>query len=323
MIIPVEGFKNGGETLYLIMSVRKGDTLYNRRSKIGSLEVAAELLKNLVDAIDTLHKEGYLHLDIKPQNIYWNKRNDSFLYDLRLFDFDSIRNKDEINSGNVPLLGTEGWAAPELMKSGYKDISPATDLYSIGAVFYWMLTGGDEDIKSDMDYSADSIQLLKNIKVTDDQKEAAIHILKKTLVGTPANRYQKIKSSQSDPSENLYSDICKILSEKQVLQQVADEIYHRINESRSGSQNADKAASGSDEPPNPFYDWICTNDGYFIGVLDKADRDKLKEVTVHISLTTEDRGIKWIVTELLEKIQSEDSIKDIRAWLEIMLKPYM
>ncbi len=108
---------------------------------------AATWLTELADAVQYVHLHGIYHRDIKPGNILLDPRLDSTSREQtlvpRLSDFGLAKLHDaqteSTRSGTV--LGTVSYMAPEQVEGRSRDISPATDVYGLGAVLYEMLVG--------------------------------------------------------------------------------------------------------------------------------------------------------------------------------------
>jgi serine/threonine-protein kinase len=98
---------------------------------------ALKIASRVCEALDYLHGKGIVHRDLKPQNIM-------MCYDgsLRLMDFGIARGGEGRRitfTGFTPALGTPDYMAPEQVKGKRGD--PRTDIYSLGAILYEMLTG--------------------------------------------------------------------------------------------------------------------------------------------------------------------------------------
>lgn len=100
-------------------------------------------IKAITKTISCFHSEGYLLLDVKPENIFITPENT-----IMLFDFDSVVfRSDLVNTDDWYPMSTRGWFAPELKDKDCKlYIDEKTDIYSIGMILYYKLTG--EPLKS-------------------------------------------------------------------------------------------------------------------------------------------------------------------------------
>lgn len=124
-------------TRYMIMELDYGETL--DRHKVSSFEEILTITKALADTLGEYHRLRFLHLDIKPENILVLREAPNMI---KLFDLDSVVRKQDIQQGVLPVLSySPRWAAPELREEIISQISERTDIYSIGAVLFWMVMG--------------------------------------------------------------------------------------------------------------------------------------------------------------------------------------
>ncbi len=98
----------------------------------------AETLEPISRALDACHKVGIIHRDIKPANILLASDGTP-----KVTDFGLAKRLDEdvgqTRSGTI--LGTPSYMAPEQAEGKVKEIGPAADIYSVGAMMYEMITG--------------------------------------------------------------------------------------------------------------------------------------------------------------------------------------
>ncbi|MBO5806622.1 MAG: TonB family protein [Bacteroidaceae bacterium] len=139
-IVPViDVFEENG-TAYYVMEHLDGGSL-SAKLKDGCLpeDVAVRYVKDIASALAEVHAHNILHLDIKPANIMLNSKDEAVL-----IDFGISKRYDEGSSHtNSSVAGfTEGYAPIEQYETGeLKNFSAATDIYSLGATFYKMVTG--------------------------------------------------------------------------------------------------------------------------------------------------------------------------------------
>lgn len=104
------------------------------------LEGRLAIFTRLCDVVQALHAEKLVHRDLKPENVMVDKHGD-----VRLLDFGlakALAASDTL-SGDQALLGTLQCMAPEQTLPGAaREITPATDVYALGMILYWLLTGG-------------------------------------------------------------------------------------------------------------------------------------------------------------------------------------
>ncbi|MHC9539164.1 MAG: serine/threonine protein kinase [Vulcanimicrobiota bacterium] len=93
-----------------------------------------EFTVQLLDALDYIHKKGVVYRDLKPQNIMITEGGR-----IKLIDFGIARFYKAGKRKDTVLAGTPGYAPPEQYGRGQTDIR--TDIYSLGATIYFMITG--------------------------------------------------------------------------------------------------------------------------------------------------------------------------------------
>jgi len=152
-------YGENNNTWYCFSKYQKGKILSEYVEERGgdlSVSETADLVISLCDSIMKYHNAGYLYLDVKPDNIFITKDSAGNIV-AKAIDFDSIIPlKNEYKIRNNPCSYSKGWAAPEQMDPG-ASLSYRTDVFSVGAVFYWCLT-------SKKPYEVpDSIDNFKNI----------------------------------------------------------------------------------------------------------------------------------------------------------------
>ena len=111
--------------------VVKREPMSNRR--------AAELIVKLARTVHYAHQRGILHRDIKPGNILLDADGEPHLTDFGLARL--IERESTITGTMVEALGTPSYMAPEQAAGDAAQLTSATDVYGLGAVFYHVLTG--------------------------------------------------------------------------------------------------------------------------------------------------------------------------------------
>ena len=99
---------------------------------------AAELLVKLARTVQFAHEHGILHRDIKPGNILVDKNGEPHLTD---FGLARLLEQESTITHSSDVLGTPSYMSPEQAAGHTKELTAAADVYSLGAVFYQMLTG--------------------------------------------------------------------------------------------------------------------------------------------------------------------------------------
>ncbi|CAH0562396.1 unnamed protein product [Brassicogethes aeneus] len=123
--------------VYLIMELVTGGELFDRIVEKGSYteKDAADLIRQVLEAVDYMHVQGVVHRDLKPENLlYYNPDEDS---KIMISDFGLSKMED---SGIMATAcGTPGYVAPEVLAQ--KPYGKAVDVWSIGVISYILLCG--------------------------------------------------------------------------------------------------------------------------------------------------------------------------------------
>jgi serine/threonine protein kinase len=124
---------------YLVMEYLAGASLRRRMRRDYRLDAATALwiVRQIAQALAALHRKGFIHGDIKPDNIRLVDANKAILLDLG-FAHRPGENASFLDKGFV--LGTVNYLAPELCGNEPTD-DPRADIYSLGVTLFEMLTG--------------------------------------------------------------------------------------------------------------------------------------------------------------------------------------
>ena len=141
-------FEENG-TAYYVMEYINGSSLANIVEKNGPLseEKALGYIRQVADALKYVHSQNYLHLDVKPHNIMVDGNGRAVL-----IDFGVSKQYDEVNGANTSTLvgSTPGYAPLEQSGCGIREFSPTTDIYSLGATLFKLVTGMNPPVASEV-----------------------------------------------------------------------------------------------------------------------------------------------------------------------------
>jgi eukaryotic-like serine/threonine-protein kinase len=124
---------------YLVLEYVAGEGLDRKLS--GALQDprdSARLIEILARAIHFAHQRGIVHRDLKPANVLLTEDGVPKITD---FGLAKLLERDEGLTQIGDLLGTPSYMAPEQVRGRSDQITPATDVYALGAILYEMLTG--------------------------------------------------------------------------------------------------------------------------------------------------------------------------------------
>ena len=187
-------FEENG-TAYIVMEYLSGPTLqeYEKEHKGKISEKQAEiLLEPVINALAYIHSIGIVHCDISPDNLIFNKEEQ-----LKLIDFGAAKNKKKEKEEQY-CKG--GYTAPEQYLEK-EFVGPWSDVYSLCAVWYEMLTG----IKVPPAVERLQKDRLKNMTMASEVSEQTNNILKKGLSLEIQKRYFSVLNLSCDIKSNMES----------------------------------------------------------------------------------------------------------------------
>jgi serine/threonine protein kinase len=124
---------------YLVLEYAAGGGLDRRiKESLQDPRSSAQLIETLARAIHFAHARGIIHRDLKPANVLLTEDGVPKIAD---FGLAKLLERDEALTGHGEILGTPSYMAPEQVRGLTDQITPATDVYSLGAILYEMLTG--------------------------------------------------------------------------------------------------------------------------------------------------------------------------------------
>ncbi|MEO2007306.1 MAG: serine/threonine-protein kinase [Pirellulaceae bacterium] len=137
-IVTVHEVGEHGEIPYFSLRYIAGMTLAERiRMKPMPARDAAEILAKVARAVDCAHQCGVLHRDLKPSNILLDEAGEPYVTDFGLAKRDNDANVTRTGA----VIGTPAYMSPEQASGNRNAIGPASDIYGLGAILYYMLTG--------------------------------------------------------------------------------------------------------------------------------------------------------------------------------------
>jgi serine/threonine protein kinase len=191
-IVGVIDYGTDKDTPYIVMEYVSGGSLKDLLGKSIPWQEAAKRLAPVANALEYAHNEDIIHRDIKPANILVTKSGDFMLSD---FGIAKTLGADELTklTRTGVGIGTPAYMAPE--QGMGKEIDRRVDIYSLGIVFYEMVTGRTP-------YQADTpiAVMMKHIneplprprEFTANLPEQVERILFKALSKDPQTRYQSM-----------------------------------------------------------------------------------------------------------------------------------
>jgi eukaryotic-like serine/threonine-protein kinase len=170
---------------------------------------AAQTVEILARTIAVAHERGIIHRDLKPANVLLTPSGQPKITDFGLAKLLGEKSRHTMHGA---ILGTPSYMAPEQARGNMKDICPATDIFSLGAILYEMLTGrppfqGATVFATMQQLLHERPQPLRTIR--PELPHDLDRIVLKCLEKNPADRYQK--------ASELADDLRRFLSGQEVL----------------------------------------------------------------------------------------------------------
>lgn len=170
---------------YIAMDYLPGGSVHDRMMKGVSAAETVRTIRDIAIALDHAHDKGYVHRDIKPENILFRADHSAVLT-----DFGVAKSVSGVSRATTvgQVVGTPHYMSPEQTRG--KPMDGRSDLYSLGVVFYEMLTGsvpfqGDEAVAIAIKHISAPVPRLPK------HYEAYQKILDKMLAKDPDQRFQR------------------------------------------------------------------------------------------------------------------------------------
>jgi phosphate transport system substrate-binding protein len=129
--------------LYMVMELLEGETLSREVRRRGAFawKDVLTIVEQVAHAIRAAHSLAIVHRDLKPANIFLARsRHATLPFTVKVLDFGIAKALVSGPEATVAVLGTPAWMAPEQAAVG-APIGPAADIWSLGLVTFWSLTG--------------------------------------------------------------------------------------------------------------------------------------------------------------------------------------
>ena len=272
---------------FIVMEFLDGETLnkYLARPDAQPIEAKIELMVQICQGLQAAHAHGIFHRDIKPGNLLVRANGE-----LKIVDFGIARLASSSITASGLIVGTPDYMSPEQARG--HDVDQRSDIFSAGAVFYYMLTARKPFASQELTAVLMKVQSEDPLPIRDTEAPPALaRIVMKALAKNPADRYQSC---------------AEIIAELEYLQRQLeddartsiDEIARRLSSLETIAGERRKLADALDvSPPAPGID---------------AQRRALAERYAAVGKPPK----RAVIAELLSAIKAleEPSAEDVARW---------
>ena len=135
-IVQVYDVATEGNAIYLVMEYLSGGDLNERLARGMHIQGVLKVVKDIGRALDYAHQKGVIHRDLKPENILFRDDGSAVLTD---FGIARLMVGQDALTRTGTVVGTPQYMSPE--QAAGRELDGRSDLYSLGVVFFRMLTG--------------------------------------------------------------------------------------------------------------------------------------------------------------------------------------
>jgi serine/threonine protein kinase len=138
-VVPIYDIGEIGDKPYFTMALVEGPNLrtFVESQGVPSIATTVSIFAQIVAGVAHAHKLGIIHRDLKPANVLMDRDGRPRVTDFGLAKRTSV---DTQLTATGQVVGTPQYMAPEQARDS-KDVGPAADVYALGAILYFMLTG--------------------------------------------------------------------------------------------------------------------------------------------------------------------------------------
>ena len=201
-------------TAYYVMEFAGRGSLQDKVEREGALPEAeaTRYILQVASALDYVHRQKVNHLDVKPGNIMLNDQDEAVLIDF------GLAKQYEASTGGqtstTPIGYSHGYAPSEQYRDGgVSKFSPETDIYSLGATFFFLLTGQRPPSASDVIEDGVPVDVLKSKRVSP----SAIAAISQAMKERRKDRYGQVR----DFMEALRGEVPSVSPVSQPVSRVA------------------------------------------------------------------------------------------------------
>jgi eukaryotic-like serine/threonine-protein kinase len=225
---------------FIVMEYLEGETLnrYLARPDAQQLEAKIDLMIQICEGLQAAHSHGIFHRDIKPGNLLVRSNGE-----LKIVDFGIARLASSSITASGLIVGTPDYMSPEQARG--HDVDQRSDIFSAGAVFYFMLTGRKPFASQELTAVLMKVQAEDPLPIRETEAPPALaRVVMKALAKNPAERYQSCGQMIAE-LEYLKRQL------EEDVRKAADEITQRLAAIESVAAERRRMAAFLDLSPPP------------------------------------------------------------------------
>ena len=194
------GIANDGSP-YIVMEYLVGESLASLLGREGRLAFrrAADLCAQACHGAETAHAAGIVHRDLKPHNLFMCRRDDSTDL-LKILDFGIAKleflKHDQVSTQTGTVMGTPAYMSPEQAR-GERTVDLRTDVYSLGAILFEMLSGKlphPGDSRNAVLFHISTQPAISLANVAPELPKPLADIVDRALASSPGHRPQSARA---------------------------------------------------------------------------------------------------------------------------------
>lgn len=297
-IVTIYDIGLAGEDLYISMEYVRGGDLKKRMESHVTPKTALDIIAKIATALDSAHSHNVIHRDVKPANILFREDGTPLLTDFGIAkqtDYD----KDLTSTGI--FLGSPNYVSPE--QADGKSVDGRSDIYSLGCIFYEMLTGYKP-------YHSDSV-----IDIVIQHKTSAVPTLPEKL-SIYQSLLDRMMAKNLDERFSSAQEMLKSIAKLQALENTSEEELipdfditgHTDTEKKTGKTNKKMSIT--------LIVLLVLSSMFFFGLqfveikIKSSDNQAAKVSTNSVLPTTTIDPDKNLAEQTLETIQTEQTNSD-------------
>ena len=190
-IVPLYDYWREPSGAYLVMRwLRGGNLLTNLDPQGSDISQISQAINQISEALAVAHRQGIIHRDLKPENIMLDENSNAYLTDFGIAK--DLESEVRITQNNA-IVGSPAYLAPEQIRG--EDLTPRTDIYSMGVVLFELLTGErpfTDEMPATLIFKHLSEPVPNVAEIRDDIPESVNEVIQKATAKDPDQRFSEV-----------------------------------------------------------------------------------------------------------------------------------